>query len=353
MKYQKGLFIGRFQPIHHGHIHVIKAGLVQCEQLILLIGSIRRAPSVKNPWSYEQRVEMIRAVLAEHDQAQGTDWTKRVIYRGIEDQLYDDAQWFADIDQIVKEASQDNDRIAVVGHDKDASTWYLSCFEHWDLLHVENYQELNATPIRHAYFSENLLSVQNQLPPACILFLKQFSTMVEYQQLCDEYQMIQRFKKEWSHTPYPSIFVTTDSVVICKDHLLLIRRGRNPGKGLWALPGGFLEAHERIETGLLRELREETSIGLSDETLRQALKMIKPFDHPDRAQLGRIITNGGWFELQGEFPDVKAADDAAEIQWYPLSDLDQIQDQLHDDHYQIVKYYLKQMKCFGFHGSPC
>ncbi len=342
MKYHKGLFIGRFQPIHHGHVHVIKAGLAQCEQLILLIGSIRRAPSVKNPFSYEQRVAMIREVLAEHDQLHGTDLSNRVIYRGIEDQMYDDAQWFSDIHQIVREASQANDRIAVVGHDKDASTWYLSRFEHWDLLHVENYQALNATPIRHAYFAGQLATVGNQLSAACFAWLTQFAQTPEYQRLCDEYQMIQRFKDEWSHTPYPSIFVTTDSVVTCQNHLLLIRRGRNPGKGLWALPGGFLEAGELIESGLLRELREETSIGLSDETLRLALKKIRPFDHPGRAQLGRIITHAGWFELPGEFPEVKAADDAAEIQWYPLCDLGRIQDQLHDDHYHIVKHYLTE-----------
>jgi ADP-ribose pyrophosphatase len=46
--------------------------------------------------------------------------------------------------------------------------------------------------------------------------------------------------------------------------LLLVRRARSPGKGLLGLPGGFIDANETVEFALARELREETSLELSD-----------------------------------------------------------------------------------------
>ncbi len=341
MQFSLGVFIGRFQPVHHGHIHVIIQGLQQCQRLIVLIGSIRRARSVKNPWSYEERVQMLTLALQEYDQIHHTHYRERIIFQGIEDQMYNDAQWFSDVNAIAKETATTADqKIAVIGHYKDASTWYLAHFPHWPLLAIENYQQLNATPIRHAYFTAHFTTVAAHVSQGVIDFLQQFSQTSEYHRLKEEYYFLLRYRQQWAHTPYPPIFVTTDSIVTCQNHLLLIRRGHHPGKGLWALPGGFLEVSERIQTGLLRELREETSIDVSDETLKKALKTQRVFDHPDRAQVGRVITHAGWFDLSGDFPNVHAADDAAAIQWYPLDKIREIQTQLHDDHYYIIKQLL-------------
>lgn len=344
--YAKGVFIGRFQPVHAGHLHVIVEGLQHCRQLIIIVGSIRRARTVKNPFTYEERVQMLHSSLQEYDQQHGTAYANRVIIRGVEDQMYDNDTWFNDIYQLVREASLPEESIAVVGHDKDHSTWYLSRFAHWGFVEVGNYEGLNATPIRHAFLSLEQEAgawsvLRSQLSRATQAWLATFACTEDYRRLRDEYAFIVRYKAQWAHTPYPPIFVTTDSVVFCQNHVLLIKRKFYPGEGLWALPGGFLNANELIETGLLRELREETSIGLSDETLRLALCHLQPFDHPDRSQIGRVITNAGWFELPGDFPEVRAADDAADLQWFPLHDFAHLQHLLHDDHYYILKFYLQ------------
>jgi len=67
-----------------------------------------------------------------------------------------------------------------------------------------------------------------------------FSTVLE------EFACINQYIESWSVAPYPPTFVTVDAVVIQDDHILLIRRERCPGKGLWALPGGFLDQDETI-----------------------------------------------------------------------------------------------------------
>ena len=128
-------------------------------------------------------------------------------------------------------------------------------------------------------------------------------------------------------------------MVICQHRILLVKRKFQPGKGLWALPGGFIEVNERVEAGLLRELREETQIDLDDETLKQHITSIQTFDHPERSQIGRVITHAGLIELtESTLPAITAADDALEVTWYPLDQLDGIADQLHDDHFQIIQH---------------
>ena len=62
-KYPFGIYIGRFQPLHLGHLQTIKFALEQTEQLILILGSDRVAPDIKNPWSSEERIKMIQSCL--------------------------------------------------------------------------------------------------------------------------------------------------------------------------------------------------------------------------------------------------------------------------------------------------
>ncbi|MEM9586571.1 MAG: NUDIX domain-containing protein [Planctomycetota bacterium] len=56
-------------------------------------------------------------------------------------------------------------------------------------------------------------------------------------------------------------------IVDDQDRLLLVRRARDPGKGQWGLPGGFVDRGETIESALEREVREETSLELTDRSL--------------------------------------------------------------------------------------
>lgn len=54
-QYEVGVFIGRFQPFHYGHLHVIKAALQVCARLIIIVGSANRAATVRNPFTYAER----------------------------------------------------------------------------------------------------------------------------------------------------------------------------------------------------------------------------------------------------------------------------------------------------------
>lgn len=60
-----GLYIGRFQPFHLGHLHVVKEALEDCDTLKIVIGSAGEERTENNPWTADEREEMIRKVLEE------------------------------------------------------------------------------------------------------------------------------------------------------------------------------------------------------------------------------------------------------------------------------------------------
>ena len=125
-------------------------------------------------------------------------------------------------------------------------------------------------------------------------------------------------------------------MVVQSGHVLLVERGAMPGKGLWALPGGFLEQSERTEDGMLRELKEETKIKVPVPVLRGSIVASKVFDDPHRSSRGRTITHAFLVHLQPDvqLPRVKGSDDAAKARWFPLSEVKR--EMMFEDHLDII-----------------
>ena len=120
---------------------------------------------------------------------------------------------------------------------------------------------------------------------------------------------------------YPRPMLTDDSVVINdRNEVLLVRRGNEPFRGCWALPGGFTEMDETLEHCAVRELEEETSLKVSE----QDIHLIGVYSAPDRDPRGRTVTAA--FSLTLSHSDtqslsITAGDDAAEVHWWPLNAL--------------------------------
>jgi 8-oxo-dGTP diphosphatase len=130
---------------------------------------------------------------------------------------------------------------------------------------------------------------------------------------------------------YPHPAVTTDVVLFTIRHgrlqLLLIRRGGEPFKGQWALPGGFLDIEEDLEDGALRELEEET--GVSGVYLEQ----LRTYGKPERDPRERVISVAYYALAPSERLQLQAASDAAEASWFPIGDLPT----LAFDHNEIIR----------------
>jgi 8-oxo-dGTP diphosphatase len=119
---------------------------------------------------------------------------------------------------------------------------------------------------------------------------------------------------------YPRPSVTVDIVVFQSRpdslHVLLIQRGREPYKGYWALPGGFVEMDEPLEATARRELQEET--GLSVPRLDQ----LGAYGDPERDPRGRVISIVYLALLPKKAASqVAGASDASRAAWFPINDL--------------------------------
>lgn len=333
-QFEFSVFIGRFQPFHLAHYELIKEALKQAETAIIIIGSYKKAPSPKNPWSGEEREAMMRVALTPEE-------NERVRVIHMRDYLYNDNMWIADLTQKVSDVVGESENVVLIGHEHDHSSYYLSLFPQWKKKLLPNIDEFpHATAIRHLYFTHDV-NYKKSLHPKTVQYLEDFKSTDKFKGVKSYFDAVRNAKDAWSGSPFPVTFNTVDAVVIKSGHILCVRRGKAYGGGQIALPGGFLETHERIRTGAVRELKEETAISLDKDDLNQAIKGERVFDHPDRSERGRTITHAFYFDLgAGPLPKVKGSDDADKAWWMPLNEFYSREEEFFEDHFHIINYFV-------------
>ncbi|MBN2352965.1 MAG: bifunctional nicotinamide-nucleotide adenylyltransferase/Nudix hydroxylase [Spirochaetales bacterium] len=337
-KYDFAVVIGRFQPFHAGHAALFEHALSIADRVILILGSFHASRSVRNPWNAREREEIIRASLA----GASADGSAIV---PVPDSAYNFNDWRLRIQREVTRRAGGGS-VAIVGHYKDDTSYYLDSFPGWALEALPAQADgVSSTDIRDAIFGGRLASVRGALCAGAFDWLERWTAEPGYRSLVEEYEFIRAYRKQWEGAPYPPTFVTADAVVFALGCVLLVRRKTNPGKGRLALPGGFVNAAETIERACLRELREETSLDVGHAQLRGSIRMSQVFDHPLRDPRGRMITHAFMFELGVKaLPAVKAGDDAAEAAWFPLYRLEEEEENFFSDHAQIIKYFVNRMQ---------
>jgi bifunctional NMN adenylyltransferase/nudix hydrolase len=334
-KYDLAVFIGRFQPAHLGHMQVIKLALESAKNVLVLIGSAGEARSHRNPFYFDERVNMIQ------NHFEGV--ASRIIFAPLEDSAYNDMQWVKNVQDLVSgtldalQVDESKAKVALIGHSKDNSSYYLNMFPAYSSIEAPNYEGLNSTDIRTRFFSETAeWYFPDQLPESTMHFLKHFVNTPYFAKILEEYQFVEKYKASWAAAPYAPTFVTVDAIVVQSGHIALVRRRAAPGKGLWALPGGFLNPRERIKDAVIRELREETGIKVPDPVLRGSIVAQDVFDDPNRSSRGRTITHAFLIKLKDEptLPKIKGMDDADKARWVPINHVKR--DLMFEDHYAII-----------------
>ncbi len=138
---------------------------------------------------------------------------------------------------------------------------------------------------------------------------------------------------------YPHPSVTTDCVIFGFDgkelNILLVERGVEPYKGLWALPGGFLKMDETVEECARRELKEETNVS------NVFLEQFHTFSAVDRDPRDRVITVAFYALVKPDDYEVIGGDDAANARWFEQNELPPLAFD-HEDIISMAKDCLKE-----------
>ncbi len=404
-QYKLAVIIGRMQFLHNGHIHLFNEAAKKADQILVLVGSSDKAPSPSNPFTYQQREQIVFGALHEAGITQALN--SRVNVMPLPDDYLED-QWMANVINAVQTHAEaqlgetgmfiKDEDVVLVGHEKDASSYYLRMFPQWDFYNAPNDRGLNATdfrkelfdrlPARDPQFIAKLLKLTEPLskfesaafcqdvvsllvehypelnqhlglkpsgdlrpldmthlklnsPKAMHPFLEEYIRSEEYMNMVAENRQYADEKLSWGMAPYPVTFVTTDAVVTHKSSILMIRRKNHPGKGLWALPGGFLGAKEWVRDSIIRELREETRIAVANEDLLRIMQPVRVFDNPGRSLRGRVITHAARFNLDHlgltKRPKVRADDDAEAVRWFSFGEILKADKSLFEDHAEIIR----------------
>ena len=330
-QYDTLVFIGRFQPLHNGHVEVLNRARELADRVVVLIGSAFQPRTPKNPFTYDERRKMFEMTFAGDN-----DWM--TIYP-LRDRPYSDQKWASQVQQLVTRGLAWTDmppKIGIIGHKKDDSSFYLDMFPQWGEPIDHGINDLvHATDVRGLYFESTISYLKNVVPAPVLKFMEDFKRSSAFQDLLEEHTIIEQYHKSWLSAPYPVIFQTGDAVIVQSGHVLLVQRGSYPGMNLWALPGGFINVNERVVDGILREVREETKLKLPEKVLRGSIQRVQLFDAVNRSLRGRTITHAALIELPaGKLPPVKGSDDARRAKWVPLNQI--CEEQMFEDHYAII-----------------
>lgn len=345
--YELAVFIARLQPLHYGHLSVLTEALKVADRVLILVGSSDCAPNTRNPFTFEEREKMIHVVV---ESFMGSE-ANRVIIEPLNDYPYAESMWDTQVIDLVEKHSRPDDKVTLIGYEKDNSSYYLKKFPRWHSHSVKpitcgSAGIISSTTVRDAFFLEGKHRFPGVLPNAISGFLLKYKATQEktYETIKQTILYEKNYLKDWPNDPH----VTVDSVCIQANHVLLVERGEYPGKGLLALPGGFVNQREFLADAAIRELKEETSIDIPKGVLRDKIVANNYFDHPYRSNRARVITSAFLFDLNSEIDrkiasgvespipltKVKGGDDAAKAMWVDISNLKKRL--MFEDHYDIV-----------------
>jgi bifunctional NMN adenylyltransferase/nudix hydrolase len=308
-----GIFIGRFQPMHAGHLAVLSQAASRCTTLLILVGSSNTCRSIKNPWTYAERKAMIANKLRANK-------VENFIIKPLNDYPYNDPQWISDVRETVDSTFYDP-KPTLFGHFKEGND-YLRWFPDWRFQDLQATVHTNATWVRI-----NMFNARSPEIPQTVL---------------EDWDFYQNEAVLFKDYPFPETlnFNCADAVVECAGHILLIQRKRAPGRDTWALPGGFRNrADKSLKDAAIRELVEETCIKVPEKVLRGSIVKTELFDSNTRSFGIPRNTLAVYFRINtdhdGSLPKIKPADDALNAKWVPVNDaLNKLA--LYDDHKHII-----------------
>lgn len=295
--YKMAVIIGRFQPFHNGHKKLIEHAYTLADSVLVLIGSHNLAPSIQNPLYAVTRAESVRLLFP------------AAIIRYLDDEFCD-KEWLQNLHAAIRQEYPHEDfreRVCLVGSVKDdkqtnaigAALGLRSEFVGIDDITV------NGTNIREHLFDFGFDDIDTlQIPELTWRLL----VMCWPAHLKAEWEYVREYKHQHEGKGYPPIYCTADVILHLEltDEVIVIVRKNQPGEGLLALPGGFVEQQESFQQCAERELMEEIGIEMIPDLHGFCIA-----DNPKRDPRARIISHV-FFATNLRNIRLQAGDDASD-----------------------------------------
>ena len=333
-----GVVITRCEPFTKFHEELIQYARSKSDQVLILIGSSFRAPNPLNPFNEVERQVMIEETIG----------TKNLFFDYLDDSYLENI-WLSDaqtaVFEFIKKNNDKNYKVTFYGNNNPLLPNYINKFPQWGFEVVKNvsykrFGPSNITSPTLEGFFENTPGWANDISAYTKHFMLKWKDTEIGKLMFDEYEYTKTYRKNTQKGPYENIFQCVDTLAVYNANILLIKRGASPGKGLWALPGGFLNPKELLFDAALRELEEETGFNINPDWSKRD----KTFDYPYRSLRGRIITKVFYFEIPGyiNIPAVYPKDGEAEkVGWFPISKIkSEMRRQMFEDHYDIINWFV-------------
>ncbi len=291
----KAFFIGRFQPFHNGHLASIRYAAQNNDVVYIGIGSTNAPVSKHNPFTKEERELMIRNSLSS---------VKNYEIYSIPD-IGDNHSWVKHTESIVPPFDviySGSPLIRKLFRDKN-----------YVVREVPFNSGTSGTQIREKIYARE--SWENLVPPGTENVIKQIDGVNRITYLIDR-------------PDFAKPTVAVDSIIKYQGHIVFIRRGRFPFKGMLAFPGGHLDLQENCEVAAVREAKEETGLDVKIE------KLLNVYSDPDRDPRGHYVTVVYLGTASGT---PLAGDDANEVVLVPIEKTKDGSIKLAFDHNRMLK----------------
>jgi bifunctional NMN adenylyltransferase/nudix hydrolase len=352
--HKRAIVVGRFQPLHSGHIDMIRGALKVADKVLVVIGSAWEAQTLKNPFTYEMRKAMVEAEFA----AEIKD--ARIVVDGLEDYA-SLKKWDNKLLQLANKHFYTSQGVVWYTYGKDASTkdYINACKVFNKHMHSPTNALIDATSIRNDFYDGVETLGLKHISNDVAIRLHSFKLTEEYEAFVKEWKALKEYRQLWQplkitidgktieRNPFPVQFVAVDALVEWQDkwkkpHILVIRRKSEFGNGKLAIPGGYLNHDETVLTAAKRELLEETALAVDDSFILSKTTLV---DDPNRSMRGRMMTHvHQWRVCSYNKPTVVGGDDASEAFWLPIDEVYANKKNFFSDHYFIIASHFPEVE---------
>lgn len=316
--YKLTAVIGRFEPLHNEHVRMIEHAISLGEKTVVLVGSSWEPRTLKNPWTFEERRGMLRAVFGD-----------RIEIRPLRDYPYNDDLWFENTKIMINQTIDygvDLTQIAIVGCNKDDTTWYLNHFPEYSLEQFDAQSKINATLIRQDIWEG--FDINPLLVPAPVKkwinnwYVKDPSILDKLQQ---QFVDVNKYRQQWGKGP----FLCVDSILMSEGEWVAIITHK---EGTLAIPGGFLDYGETTLAGARRECREEIGFDPGNSPVDLFIA-----DNPNRDPRCHNVSVVYVWDVGDELPELTAGDDALSVQWMDSYEIEARREEFRADHFHLIE----------------